>query len=106
MTDQLALPLARTDDPHTSKRAARKAAERAPGRREQIIAALQVRAMTDDEICDVIGEHPRCWPSIKTARSRLVHREGIVEATGRERNGQQEWRVLSIANVPVRGGRL
>lgn len=80
----------RRTDPLQSVSAARLASERLPSRSSRILDALSVRNMTDDEICHALGEHPRWWPSVKSARSLLKSKHKVF-ATDEERKGQTVW---------------
>lgn len=86
----------RRTDPIQSVNAARRASERLPSRRSRILEALALRDLTDDEICETLGEPVRKWPSVKSARTGLKH-DGLVVAAGVERNGQRVWQTAERA---------
>lgn len=87
----------RRTDPIQSVNAARRASERLPSRRARILEALALRDLTDDEICETLGEPVRKWPSVKSARTGLKRDGLVVEVPGVERNGQRVWQTAERA---------
>lgn len=98
-------PQVRATDPNTSKAAALRVSPYAHTWQARITRVLAKRDATDDELCLALGITERQWPSVKTCHSRMK-RAGLVEATGYERNHQQEWRLVRVAKVVVTGGQL
>lgn len=91
MTAQLSLPLSRTDDPETSRDAARRAQSGRVGLRKLILAELAHADLTDRELSRIIcPDQPLRWQSVISARSSLKHDE-LVFDTGVRREGRCVW---------------
>lgn len=86
-------PAVRRTDPIQSVSAAQRAADALPNRRARIMDALDYGPLCDEDLCRVLGEHIRQWPSVKSARSGLK-KNGKVVATGIEcrEHHQMIWR--------------
>jgi hypothetical protein len=100
-------PLARHNDPATSKAAARRMAVVAPNLQRQLIDLLDrhPRGLTKDECCELLDVDPRRWPSVASALSQLK-KAGQVRWSGEPRNAQNVWCLwVAIEDVPT-GGRL
>lgn len=93
VSDLEMFPQTRRTDPQTSHAAAARIAIRSHGWARQILDCLSDGGCyTDDEICTICHVPLRYWPSMKSARSRLTNKAGLVVASGEVRNGQTVWR--------------
>ena len=97
-------PLARHDDPQTSRNAARRMGMATPNLHQQILDLLGQRphrALTKNEVAEKLGVDPRKWPSVASALSQLRN-AGHLKWTGEERHGMNLW-CLREAVIQVQG---
>lgn len=99
-------PRARRTDPATSKAAAKRMGTASASLEKQIVELLGRHrwALTKDEVCRQLDVHPRRWPSVASALSRMKQ-AGALEWTGFVVDGQNVWR-LREDTVDVQGGVL
>lgn len=89
-------PLARHNDPSTSRAAARRMRVVAPNLHQRILDLLSFHpnGLTKDEVCEALGIDPRRWPSVASALSQLK-KAGQVRWTDEIRNSQNVWALRS-----------